>query len=96
MHEQSDVQGAIERCDANVNERNRVRQRGYRHGSANKTHSPLALSIPSFTAPLVLGSDSSLMLWPDSDCARHHMRTELNTKKKGKMLVDKKYKEKGG
>jgi hypothetical protein len=47
--------------------------------------------MPSFTAPFVLGSVSSLMLSPDSDCARHHMRTGLE-KIKGKRLVNNKQK----
>ena len=38
-----------------------------------QTHSPLALNMPSFAAPLILGNDSNLMLEPDSDCSRHHM-----------------------
>lgn len=90
MHEESDIQGAIKRRHTNVNERKRVRQ-PRRHADANKTHSPLALSMPSFTAPFVLGSVSSLMLSPDSDCARHHMRTGLE-KTKGKRLINKKQK----
>ena len=44
----------------------------FQHRSA-QTHSPLALNMPSFAAPLILGNDSNLMLEPDSDCSRHHM-----------------------
>ena len=80
MEQQPQVEGGRERSDTHVYEEHALHVTHTRCTShvTRQTHSPLARSMPSFTAPFILGRDKSLMLVPASDCSRHHMQKVLH------------------